>query len=220
MDKNFEKELGRKLNERAITPSGNAWERVNLQRERQPKKNTAIYWIAAVLILGLGTTLLFNAGRQAEITHEVVEVKKIELETRSTKTTLEIIEPMEVATRPSDTEPKMIEQVPSTTAEPKQGVQETLTIASAELTRSPADKKITSKIPLTLESAKKTDPNDVDLLIEIARKEIAAGRGLSKPTDANALLKASESELDESFRSGIIENVFKQKRIRVAFGNN
>lgn len=221
MDKNFEKELGRKLSERTITPSVNAWERVKLQRERKPKKRTYIYWMAATLVLALGMTVFFNTSRQAEVTPTVVNNEKNASEITSPKSSPEVVTPIEIASQQTSGRAKQPKRNPSALPEYKILPREAaLTIASADLTHLQTSLTITSKVQVAIKSDTKESADDVDLLIQKARKEIAAGRGLSKPTDANALLKASESELDESFRSGIIENVFKQKRIRVAFGNN
>jgi hypothetical protein len=64
------------------------------------------------------------------------------------------------------------------------------------------------------------DYNNLDALLAKARQEIANGRGLSKPTNANHLLRDSEAELDANFRHSMLEYFFKQKKIKVVFNNN
>ena len=223
MEKDFEKELARKLNQRTIGPSSNAWERVNLQRSKPRKKSAPIiYWIAAALVLGIGLTFVdFESGKSGP--DSVV-----------TTTPQPVQKPDIAPEEPPIVQTKVVIQKPTFRAA------ESTCIIKAETTRNRAPQTAISqpiaglrqnvKEQKTLEiliaveqlaqSGKQPTEDDVDALIEKARREIASGNGLSKPTDATALLKSSESELDESFRAGVFENLFKHKKIKVALSSH
>ncbi|NUY82626.1 hypothetical protein HUK80_17105 [Flavobacterium sp. MAH-1] len=223
MEKDFEKELSHKLNQRTIEPSSNAWERVNLQRGKTKKRPTYIrYWIAALFVLGLGILWMQIGNQETEIPTEIVKSENNPSKPAQTKAGIELPEPSakeQIATiTPRKTE--IAEPANTQTAKPELPKQQTLTLASADVRRHGIEDKITSTVVLMIDSGKKVDADDVDLLIEKARKEIAAGNGLSKRTDATALLKDSESEIDENFRTGVLENLFKHKKIKVALSSH
>jgi len=216
MEKNFENELGRKLNQRTIEPSPNTWERVKLQRGRKKQNHTYIYWVAAVAVVAIGISWLGINQRQTETATEVV--RKEHAEPAKSKIAVET-ESLPAVAAESNLKKKESRQLKPESAREKEE-QLASGLASADIVRRQIEEKITSEVIVLIESGKKVNPDDVDLLIAKARSEIAAGRGLSKQTDATALLKDSESELDENFRSGIIENIFKQKRIKVALSGH
>ncbi|MGK4567560.1 hypothetical protein [Flavobacterium sp. 3HN19-14] len=75
---NFEEQLQRKLNQRAIAPTGNAWERIAYNRQIQVKKKrkAIIYWVAAAAIIAFGSfSLLFR--QQTILPENNVVVKEI-----------------------------------------------------------------------------------------------------------------------------------------------
>lgn len=223
MEKDFEKGLGRKLNQRTIEPSSNAWERVNLQRGKTKKRPTYIrYWIAALFVLGLGILWMQIGNQETEIPTTIVKTENNMSKPAQTKTGIELPEQSakeQIATiTPRKTE--IAEPADTETAKIELPKQQAMTLASADVRRNEIEDKITSAVVLMIDSGKKVDADDVDLLIEKARKEIAAGNGLSKRTDATALLKDSESEIDENFRTGVFENLFKHKKIKVALSSH
>lgn len=220
MEKNFEAGLKRKLDQREIQPSANAWERVQLQRGKQKKQRPYImYWVAAIFVIGFGVFML-SEKRQ---TPEIIVVKEVEK-----AETPEVSQPKVILPETPKSEKKEIAvssrlktvpTEPENQTAPIAPTQSPLQLANAELNRKEIHDKITAEVLIMVESGQKVNEDDVDALIEKARKELSAGHGLSKPTDANALLKASESEMDESFRTGIFESLFKQKRIKVALSS-
>ena len=223
MERKFERELGRKLNQRSIEPSQDAWERVNLQRGRRQKKRTYIYyWIAASVITAIGLVWIASGGREAQTgTQQVVTIEKAAPETDPQRQPENTVAAKRVQIGQQHLNPK-----PQNAAiaykenEPQDKNQSALTVAAADITHPQIASRINPHTVFIASPASKAEPDDVDALINRARSEIAAGRGLLKPTDASALLKVSESELDENFRSGIIENLFKQKRIKVALSSH
>lgn len=223
MEKDFEKELAQKLNARTIAPSANAWERVNLQRNKKTKKRTPIiYWIAAAVVLAFGISL-WDFGTDAPVkstpivTNETVSIPSVGPKTKTQKVLpIYKVEPNAV---------KFVKPTPIANEEIVENRKSESAIDQpiANVNQSVQDQKIQEilvAVEQMAQSGKQPTEDDVDQLIEKARQEIAAGRGISKQTDATALLKDSENELNESFRSGIFESLFKQKRIRVAFGNH
>lgn len=226
MERKFEKELHRKFNSRTITPSDDAWQRVNLQRNRKKKKPVFIYKVAAVLVLALGISWIVFNGRQAEATPSIVNTHTgapaAKFATQPPVPPTDVVEPRTKPDRPGKPG-QAHDAIRQATAQ----ISERGKTASADVVpilRPVVYEQKAEQIAIAINdmiaSGKAVNEDDLDAMIEKARLEIASGRGLSKPTDASALLREGESELDENFRSGIIENLFKQKRIRVAFGNN
>ncbi|RZJ69317.1 hypothetical protein [Flavobacterium sp.] len=223
MEKDFEKELGRKFNGRTIEPSGNAWERVNLQRGKVAKKRTPIiYWIAAAVILGIGISFMDFRGEKPIQSTPIATSETAVLPSVKPKQNVQKVAPIY---KVGNHEVKFVNPTPFINEEivqirqPETAIDQPIAPVAKSVQQQKAD-QILIALEQMAASGRQPTTDDVDLLIEKARKEIAAGRGLPQQTDANALLKDSESELDESFRSGIFENLFKQKRIRVAFGNH
>ncbi|RZJ66254.1 MAG: hypothetical protein EOO50_10705 [Flavobacterium sp.] len=224
MEKNFENEMKRRLGERSLEPQPNAWERVALQRGQQKKNTTYIYyWIAAALVIGIGLTFLRFDDKVPTTNPEIIVDRPEEsaipdsvkvFEHRVRQKVVAVNEP-EVVTK-SDSDNKT--ETPIAIRQPQIVIEPTI-----ETRQNPIEQQKIQEILVAVDdmikAGKQPDEDDVDLLIEKARREIAAGNGLSKQTDANALLKDSESELNESFRSGIFESLFKQKRIKIAFSN-
>ena len=208
----FESAVGRRLNARKIAPSANAWDRVNLQRNRQTKKSHSyIYKIAAILIIALGVLFLINPNEQVETRIAIEETPVPE----STVIQTPEFAPATVANKAIKGPTAIVthqKRQPHKTASP-------IYISAAELEKIKID-EITATVTLMADSGKEISEDDIDLLIENARREIAAGNGLTTPTDPTALLKNSESELDDSFRGSVIENLLQHKKIKLALGNN
>lgn len=227
MEKDFEKGLAQKLNQRTIEPSANTWERVNLQRSKAKKKAyPIIYWIAATLIIGIGLTFLhFATGgpdQQNAVVNKAVPLRHVaptghevaNCNDADNNISTEITKPVAAKSPAFIIKTEIAQDRPQETS---------LSQQAADINRTVKEQKA-QEILVALEqiakAGKQPTEDDVDALIAKARLDIAAGNYPSRPTDAAALLKTSESELDESFRSGIFENLFKQKRIRVALSSH
>lgn len=216
MKDNFEQQMKRKLTQREITPAANAWDRVQLQRGRKPKKNYTIYYVAASVVLLIG--LFWTATRQSDLpvnspSHTpIVTAPQIQPEV--------IPEPV-VSPAPNATPKASRTTIKSVIAQTDRKVPEIVpTAIEPEIPKAatvPAPVVITPALA-SVEHGAEIDYNDLDALIAKARMELAAGRGLSNPTDATTLLRDSESELDQTFRHSVIEYLFKQKKIKLAFG--
>lgn len=215
MKENFEQQLKHKLTQREITPAANAWERVQLQRGRKHKKNNTIYYVAASVALLIG--LFWTATRQSDLPANrpghtpVVTAPQIQTEAKSEPAVHPA--PLATTTPSRTTTQSVIAQADRKASD---------IVPAAVQPEIPQAAIVTAPVGITpaiasVEHRAEIDYNDVDALIAKARMELAAGRGLSNPTDATTLLRDSESELDRNFRHSVIEYLFKQKKIKLAF---
>jgi len=212
MEEKFEKELGQRLNERVISPSENAWERVQMQR-RKPKKKRIIGPWAAVLaiLLGLFWTMFTSEEPAAVVVDGPAEIP----------TPDSIVVPGPVAPAPAQ-----IVQIPL-----KRQTSERRLVKEADSERSAPVDVFVPKVETTLvevfpvaaprsginERIAVTKPVDeAAYFLEKARRELSQGGNALPATDAHTLLKNSESELDERYRTNTLESLFKHKRIKIA----
>lgn len=218
MEKNFENEMKRRLGARELKPSADAWERVKLQRKRTKKRPTYIYRIAAILAIGFFATWIGIQDRSAENETNLVTREIAKPKTPHSESIVKTDQPSAKAPQPLVTQPEPQQNAthPTNKFPVKMPVERSLTLSAATIERRQLETQITSALMSMSDAGKTITTDDVDALIEKARLEIAAGRGLSRQTDAAALLKDSESELDENFRAGVFENLFKHKKIKIA----
>ncbi|NMH28197.1 hypothetical protein [Flavobacterium silvaticum] len=212
----FDKQLGNVLDQRRINPSENAWERVMLQRQaKKPKRKFPFLWIAALLIVALGIFAFLNSGSDRQ-ENAVVSAPN------------EVVKPMPEPV----IVPEKINQTQTSNKRPE-SVAETLAVAvpkdeiktpielintqQADLEKRKIE-EIAAVVIQMNESGKTISEDDVDALIEKARREIAAGNGPTQNTDATALLRDSEDELTGEFRSNVFQNLMTHKKIKIAFG--
>lgn len=226
----FEEEIGRHLDERRITPSENAWERVNLLREKKakPEKKRGFLWIAAAILVGFGLLLVFNRKASDKTTEtSVVMSDPVPSDKKDRNQMVIPSDTSEITAQPEPqpaerlaSHPETIQKQPMHPILPENQhqlqasvSQETIGIEKQKI------REITAAVKLIASSGETVDEDDIDNLIEKARKEIAAGNGLSKETDASALLRDSEDELSKEFRTNVFKELVKHKRIRIAFGD-
>lgn len=216
----FESDMKRQLSQRELTPSENAWDRVQLLRERKPvrKKPRLLLWAASMAAVIAIALVLFSGEKKIGTSLPVVQTEKpaanqpllpVKPAAEREETAIVASEAPETLSRPI---PVGIETV---TEMPLQSAIETEMAGIQQQKIS----EITASVMALAESGKPVPEDDIDALINKARIDIASGQGLSQPTDASALLRDSENEMTEEFRSNVFKELIKHKRIRIAFGD-
>lgn len=217
---NLDQQLAQKFNERNITPSADAWERIAYKRQqKQAKKNKKPLWytVAAILIIALGTfPVLFKKEEKPQI--QVVEQNRNEKHIDE----LEKEQPFQ-----------MTEEAISSVHKP-----ETITIYRPILQKNqhidnPVEiepvftepelqkaNEVATAIVEIVEKKGNITGDEIDALLHNAQKELAIERlqNSNSRTDETALLKEAETEVDNSFREktlGIAK--LKYSTIKIAF---
>ncbi|KGO92207.1 hypothetical protein [Flavobacterium subsaxonicum] len=224
---NLEDQLQRKLKERSIAPSADAWERVAYNRQLTKKKNKKQplwYWAAACLIIAFGIGLFAVLQNNAATTQQPIQV---------VVTTAQPVEPAIIAPAPAaDTF-----VAPASVALTTQRVQHQKNTIQAPVSLPLDSVAVVNKATLLpqIELQKATEvayalnrisqqngqvtQNELDSLLLSAQKQIALERlkNTSEPASETALLKEAETEVDMSFREKAL-NIFKYKfkTIRIA----
>ncbi|MBT8306986.1 MAG: hypothetical protein KJN85_08615 [Maribacter sp.] len=241
----FEKHIKSKLNEREISPSNNAWEKIATQLETtENQKSNAFFWysVAAVFIgILIVTTLYFNAK---------VDPIDSEIQIVDTPKQIDVVPAnQEVLSEGNIMENQLIEtQVqPEKPTKDQQIYQEAIVIATSQTLKleetmakvEKSDAEINEKEQLIdmkiaelvaqvdlLENKNLSISNtEIDSLLREAQNEILADKIFNQEgkVDAMALLNEVEGELDKSFREQIFESLktgFLKVRTAVADRNN
>lgn len=226
---NIEDQLAEKLGRRSIEPSADSWERVAFSKARPSKRKPAAKWfgIAATLALLIAAGLYISSNEEAE-TKIHPATKIVFIEKSDEIATESAVMPSEPSNRQIKLMPKSIAHKPSTisedTALPSPAI---ITPAAAQQPSDlPKDRLILQKSEeIAAELQRRIDVHlpvtdaVVDSLLQKAQREIAMERAKSNggPTDANALLKETETEINETFREDAIR-LFKNRfrTIRIA----
>lgn len=224
---NLEDQLERKLNERVITPSADAWERIAFNRQQKKRKKDPLwYWVpvAAVLCIGLFITLLSH-DNDVVVPKETIVIKenhqktKPEIKTQNNINTI----PTEIVSVTTD-KPKKIISSPTHTELPKADSE--IAVATEKFSQESVadfeDQKANEVVAAISQIIEKNGPvtnDEIDSLLlkaqrEIAMEKLKAGKS---SIDETALLKEAESEVEKSFRDKVY-NLFshKIKTIKVA----
>ena len=217
---NFEDQLERKLNERVIAPSPDAWERVAYNRQQQQKrrkKNPLWYLIPVAAVLCIGAFLVLSNSNTPSVNKNRIVVRE----------------------QKQDAEPKIHQQViidlPTETAVAARS--ETMSVNTTHIPANSIHQEIekeianpTNTLPyqqdIELQKAnevavaiseiiKKDGPvtdDMIDSLLLKAQREIALERieKDNKGTDEAALLKEAETQVEKSFRDKVYD-VFNHK---------
>ena len=210
--------MKRKLAQREIAPGANAWERVQLQRGRKPKKNHTLYYVAAsiAVLLALLWTIRQQSGASFHPPATPSPVVTAPVLPQQEQMADPIPAPAIVAPRTAKPHTPIAQSKRRTA--PETSAEHIPDVIPDAIIPAPAPIIITPALA-SVEHGAEIDYNDLDALIAKARMELAAGRGLSNPTDATSLLRDSESELDRNFRHSVLEYLFKQKKIKLALDN-
>lgn len=225
----FDNQLSEALKNREIQPSENAWERVNLQRNREKSKSFSLglfYKAAIVLVfLAAGSWLFFNQN----------ESESTEIVTDATPTETIFIPKVNeaiVETKVFDKNSVVVNVQKNTkTAESNPIVQrEKINVITAEnvntlaqienrneVIKSEELDKITNILLEKTKDKQTITESDLDQMIAEVRNRINQSNN-SSPTDATALLKNSENELSEEYRNSVFQNFMEHKKIKIAFG--
>lgn len=220
---NIEEQLQRKLKEREITPSAEAWGRIAYNRQQQKKKKSLLGWywaVAAILIISLGG-LLATALKNSD-TIEIRQQKVVEQQAKPKVTAPQpenILQQEirnEIVLQHKKTEINRTAQ-PEIAPPPRPKLEPVNTLPDAEIAK--ANEVALALHQLAVANGTVSE-NEVDSLLHKAQREIAMERLQNKkrPTDDTALLNEVEKEMENSFRDKTL-NIFKLKfkTIKIAF---
>ena len=231
---NFEKQLKEKFLDRSITPSHNAWNKLETQlvSKKSRKNNLNIYWLVAavfigvVVVLNVNKTSIFTGDKvtpdvvkkEAVKTHKILKEKKSVIEQNNEKQTEKILvykEEQERVNKLPETETAIVSNAKEIVA-----IENTIEItkiddgAIANVDEN-NDEFVTSKVEEVLLSISELNEKngsitdaEIDALLLKAQREISARRILkNNKVDATALLLDVEEELDKSFRDKIFKAI-------------
>ncbi len=231
----FEKHIKSKLNEREISPSNNAWEKIATQLETtENQKSNAFFWysVAAVFIgILIVTTLYFNA--KVDPIDSEIQIVDTPKQVDTPKRTDVVPANQEVLSEGNIMENQLVEtQVqPEKPTKDQQIYQEAIVIATSQTLKleetmakvEKSDAEINEKEQLIdmkiaelvaqvdlLENKNLAISNtEIDSLLREAQNEILADKIFNQEgkVDAMALLNEVEGELDKSFREQIFESL-------------
>lgn len=231
----FEKHIKSKLNEREISPSNNAWEKIATQLETtENQKSNAFFWysVAAVFIgILIVTTFYFNA--EDEPIDSEIQIVDTPKQVDTPKRTDVVPANQEVLSEGNIMENQLVEtQVqPEKPTKDQQIYQEAIVIATSQTLKleetmakvEKSDAEINEKEQLIdmkiaelvaqvdlLENKNLSISNtEIDSLLREAQNEILADKIFNQEgkVDAMALLNEVEGELDKSFREQIFESL-------------
>lgn len=213
----LEKNIRSKMRDREIEPSASAWDRLEEQLDSQKPKSLQsykkLYAVAAILVLGLISVVFINDATNT--TQEVVVEGSTETDNHLNSVPSPItngVASEEIVTEkhnepeitPNNTEDKPLlksasqEMIAVETIQDKEIEKELFLETNEFLDEKALD--VATEIRNLLDSKDEVSLDEVDLLLENARREIFLERTLNSPkTDALALLQDVEWELDQSF---------------------
>jgi hypothetical protein len=221
---NFESELQRKLNERVIAPSENAWDRVNLNRKKKKKSRMpGWYWLAAILVIGLGF-YLSQIQPGGEVANDVVSSEKKSPGPAAPQIRIAVNLPAPVASTaarekfscPSEI---MVKHIAIDT--PKEIIPE-INVAQAPIKDLEGQKanEILADLEKLQQSGAEITEKMLDDLIRQSQMEIAAERlaAIGPKTDPTILLADVERDMDRSFKERVFDLLRgKGGKIKIAF---
>lgn len=226
---NIEDQLAHKLGKRSIEPSSGAWERISFGKARPSKKKPLAKWfsIAAVFALLIGAGLYISSNDSTN-TKRVPEPKVVFVEKPAEIPGEPVAIPptfpqnqskhpkRSIADNPSPVTQNIAlptrETITPAAVQPAADLQkDALIIRKSEEIAAELQRRIDVHLPVT--------DAVVDSLLQTAQREIAFERMKNKETatDANALLKETDAEINETFRQDAIR-LFKNRfrTIRIA----
>ncbi|UGU14864.1 hypothetical protein LS482_14315 [Sinomicrobium kalidii] len=237
---NFEHRLKQKLEERRITPSSAAWDRLGKDldsaSQARSRRSFLLYGVAASVVVLITAGIWFLRDGEKENVPVVTDVrietkqqerKKVKMVREGKEAPVTIKTPQvkpESGAVPLVKTPetnKTISLPDTVRKEPVKAPEKAEEMVAFE------DKKVeevVSRIMAIQEEREVTD-EEIEFLLAEAREEIDAQRILVRQTgtiDATALLEEVESELDQSFRDKVFEALkdgFKKVRTAVANRN-
>jgi len=218
----FENQLQRKLKERSITPSPNAWERVAYNRKiKKQKRSQFWYWIAAASITGIGI-FFFISQNNSKSEHIQVVVNK----TAVPKAIESPVQTKDSSSYPIVVSPEITQQLQPVPTYKNIDLQIEDSLNKREIVAILPDpetklaEKTADALAELVQKGKPVNENDVDALLAAAQKEIAMEKQKdnNQNTSTAALLSEAEEKSNKSFKDKVID-VFQKKfkTIKIAF---
>jgi len=224
----LENDFRNKLNQREMQPSEKAWDRLDAMLSVTEKKKPNRTWMhIAASFLGflLVGTIFFNPSEvEIEKTNQTITLEE-------NKNTEKEITPEKTIEKPFETKPQEVianknHQQSSIKNEPvkNQILQENL--KQEVVIQDMKAQEVAQQIMELSQSGKQVTDQEINDLLNKAKKDIAAQRMINKATqkvDATALLLDAEKGLDNSFKQKVfdlLKDGYKETKTFVAERNN
>lgn len=213
---NFEQQAKEKLSNREITPSAQAWDRLDamLSIQEKPKKKINWWYVAAsVTGLLLVGTLFFNTSKESNVIMPSQEIVVTSTEDKDSVTTQPSIEPTnEISVQPKSAVATNVSKVTN-------NQMSTTKTNHQELSNNNQITTISNQIITTAET--KTTHQAIAAIDENVQAVPAVIQKKQKiQVDASTLLSQVDGELELSFREKVIAKVNKNyQTVKVALAN-
>jgi len=213
---NFEQQVKEKLSNREITPSAQAWGRLDamLSVQEKPKKKMTWWYVAAsvtgLLLVGM---LFFNTSKESNVITPSQEIVVTSTEDKDSVTTQPSIEPTnEVSVEPKSVlatnEPKVINNSIRTTKTNRQELSINNQITTTNNQMSTTIEKSTEHQAIAA----------IDEKVQVAPTVVPKKQKIQ--VDPSTLLSQVDGELELSFREKVIAKVNKNyQTVKVALAN-
>jgi hypothetical protein len=220
---NIEDQLQRKLRERSITPSAEAWERIAFNRQQQKKKRKAPfwYWVAAALVISMGGLVFFFATNttmpvQPQVVIEEAKPVKADAAPEVMEEAIQETEIVSHEVKRPGTELPHAEKSAVITATVHEKVSPIAALPDPEIVKA---NEVAIAIHHIAEVKGEVTEHELDSLLKNAQRQIAMEKLKSnnQPTNDTALLNEAEKEMESSFRDKTL-SIFKRrfKTIKIA----
>lgn len=231
----FEEQIGRQLREREITPSADAWNKLNERLDKEEKKSHSYYWIAGIaasfvtgiLILSLvfNNSIIEDTPTIVDTPVESAEEENVDnaLEVKENKEPLnskinqvaaeDLKEPETYKVKKVITAPVIAENAEQRMAT-TEGVREVQEQVKTEINTAETEilpkrlEEVIAEVSSEVNSNGDMTEAEVDALLYKAAAEISLQRereSLSGKVDATALLMEVEMELEQGFREKVFD---------------
>ncbi|MDI1255418.1 MAG: hypothetical protein PSV16_04895 [Flavobacterium sp.] len=218
---NFEEQLERKLNTRSITPSENAWERIayNRKLQKRNRRKAFAYWIAAAVVIVLGTFSILLQQKTTVIENRVV-LKEIPMVPKALPQ-MDKSSEMEVVATEAVAKSHPFEKHQNI------AIPEEVPVGVTQIVSDLETKKIEEVVTTLAEMTQSGAPiskNEIDALLEKAQNNIAIERAANKNqplTSSDNLLDDAEKEVDKTFKEKVFDLFHhKFRTVKIALGDN
>lgn len=227
---NFDKHIKDKLEDRKLTPSVNAWDKLSERLDaNEKKKYVNLYWWSGVAASIVGVLFVVSqlvGNKQEVLEPQVVDTPKIEiLETLQHKslhssdqkqTHEEVVSNQKIEIKIKDESPvksvgPILNKIPvvvseniksSKTIKPTQQLKEALTFEEQKI------QEVVAQVKELKEQKTQVTDAEIEELLQKAQREIVFKKRHNESNtivDANKLLQEVETDLDKSFRTKVFE---------------
>ncbi|HLN96593.1 MAG TPA: hypothetical protein VK183_13250 [Flavobacterium sp.] len=218
---NFEDLLKRRLEERRLAPSENAWERINARpRGNRSRRRGLVYTtVAASLLLLMGW--FWTNGPETTLQNRFVTAPAVEPEKQLDTTAPAIVTPRLLKEKkegwamakvvpsvaPADADPHVVSETPTAP----------VVVPTVEERKI---QEIVAELDQRQQHGKAITDATVDSLLANAQREIALEKQQRSGTDPTRLLAESEIELNRSFKERVFTAINKFRKVRIAVSSN